>query len=201
MFALAEAMRVEYRAIIDAGFLLQVDDAWLAALWDRIGVTMGLEAYRDYCALRIEALNHALGASRLRRSATTCVRGSWHGPHLHDIPLADIVDTLLSVNAQTYLFEAANVRHEHEYVVWKSVKLPDDKILAPGVVSHATTLIEHPELVAERIKRFAHIVGRDRVIASTDCGLGLRCHPQIAWAKLTALSHGAALASQSLWAD
>lgn len=104
--------------------------------------------------------------------------GSWHGPHSHDLPLKDIVGTLLSVNAQAYLFEAANVRHEHEYVVWKPVKLPENKILAPGVVSHATTLIEHPELVAERIQRFARIVGRDRVVASTDRGLGLRCHPK-----------------------
>ena len=199
VFALAEAMRVEYRAITDAGFLLQVDDAWLAALWDRIGVTMGLEAYKRYCALRIEALNHALRGIPPEMVRYHLCWGSWHGPHAHDIPLRDIVDTLLSVNAQTYLFEAANVRHEHEYVVWKSVKLPDDKILAPGVVSHATTLIEHPELVAERIKRFANIVGRDRVIASTDCGLGLRCHPQIAWAKLAALSRGAELASHSLW--
>lgn len=199
VFALAEAMSVEYRAIADAGFLLQVDDAWLAALWDRIGVTMGLEAYKRYCALRVEALNHALRGISPEKVRYHLCWGSWHGPHAHDLPLRDIVDILLSVNAQTYLFEAANVRHEHEYVVWKSVKLPEDKILAPGVVSHATTLIEHPELVAERIKRFANIVGRDRVIASTDCGLGLRCHPQIAWAKLKALSRGAELASQSLW--
>jgi 5-methyltetrahydropteroyltriglutamate--homocysteine methyltransferase len=111
-----------------------------------------------------------------------------------------MVEILLAVNAQTYLFEAANVRHEHEYVLWNEVDLPDDKILAPGVVSHATTLIEHPQLVAERIQRFANIVGRERVVASTDCGLGLRCHPQIAWAKLKALSEGAQLASKALWA-
>jgi 5-methyltetrahydropteroyltriglutamate--homocysteine methyltransferase len=110
-----------------------------------------------------------------------------------------MVDILLSVNAQTYLFEAANVRHEHEYVIWESTQLPSDKMIAPGVVSHATTLIEHPELVSTRIQRFANLVGRERVIASTDCGLGLRCHPQIAWAKLQALSEGAALASKALW--
>ena len=199
VFALAEAMSVEYRAIVAAGFLLQVDDAWLAALWDRIGVKMGLDAYKRYCAMRVEALNHALKGIPPEMVRYHLCWGSWHGPHAHDIPMADIVDTLLSVNAQTYLFEAANVRHEHEYVVWKSVKLPSDKILAPGVVSHATTLIEHPQLVAERICRFADIVGRERVIASTDCGLGLRCHPQIAWAKLKSLSQGAALASQVLW--
>ena len=199
VFALAEAMSVEYRAIAAAGFLVQIDDAWLAALWDRIGIRMGLEAYRRYCALRVEALNHALHGIPPEQVRYHLCWGSWHGPHAHDIPMKDIVDTMLSVNAQTYLFEAANVRHEHEYVVWKSVRLPEDKILAPGVVSHATTLIEHPELVAERIRRFADIVGRERVIASTDCGLGLRCHPQIAWAKLRALAEGAALASKTLW--
>jgi 5-methyltetrahydropteroyltriglutamate--homocysteine methyltransferase len=199
VYALADAMAVEYRAIVDAGFLLQVDDAWLAALWDRIGIGMGVAGYQKYCALRVEALNHALKGIPQEKVRYHLCWGSWHGPHAYDIPLRDIAGTLLSVNAQTYLFEAANVRHEHEYVVWKSAKLPEEKILAPGVVSHATTLIEHPELVAERIKRFANIVGRERVIASTDCGLGLRCHPQIAWAKLKALSQGAELASRSLW--
>ncbi len=200
VFALADALSVEYEAIAAAGFLVQIDDAWLAALWDRIGIKMGLPDYKRYCALRVEALNHALRNIPSEQVRYHLCWGSWHGPHAHDIPLADIVDVLLSVKAQTYLFEAANVRHEHEYVVWKDVKLPDDKILAPGVVSHSTPLIEHPELVAARIRRFADIVGRERVIASTDCGLGLRCHPQIAWAKLAALSEGAALASESLWA-
>jgi 5-methyltetrahydropteroyltriglutamate--homocysteine methyltransferase len=199
LFGLAEAMRVEYRMIADAGLLLQVDDAWLAALWDRIGVKMGLEAYKRYCALRVEALNHALRGIPPEQVRYHLCWGSWHGPHSRDIPLADMVDTMLSVNAQTYLFEAANVRHEHEYVVWESTRLPDDKILAPGVVSHATALIEHPQLVSSRIQRFARLVGRERVIASTDCGLGLRCHPQIAWAKLQALSQGAALASKALY--
>ena len=199
VYALAEAMREEYQAIANAGFVVQVDDAWLAALWDRIGVKMGLAAYQRYCAMRVEALNHALRGIAPEQIRYHLCWGSWHGPHAHDIPMADIVGTMLSVNAQTYLFEAANVRHEHEYVIWKSVKLPDDKILAPGVVSHATALIEHPELVAERIRRFADIVGRDRVIAATDCGLGLRCHPQIAWAKLRSLAHGAELASRTLW--
>jgi 5-methyltetrahydropteroyltriglutamate--homocysteine methyltransferase len=199
VFALADAMSVEYHAIAAAGFLVQVDDAWLAALWDRIGIKMGLEAYRRYCALRVEALNHALRGIPAEQVRYHLCWGSWHGPHAHDLPMADMAETMLSVNAQTYLFEAANVRHEHEYVVWKSVKLPADKILAPGVVSHATTLIEHPELVADRIRRFADIVGRERVVASTDCGLGLRCHPQIAWAKLRTLVRGAELASKALW--
>ena len=199
LFALADAMRVEYQMIARSGLLLQVDDAWLAALWDRIGVKMGLEGYKRYCAVRVEALNHALKGIPPEQVRYHLCWGSWHGPHSRDIPMADMVDTLLSINAQTYLFEAANVRHEHEYVVWGRTKLPDDKILAPGVVSHATTLIEHPELVSARIQRFANLVGKERVIASTDCGLGLRCHPQIAWAKLKALSEGAALASKELW--
>jgi 5-methyltetrahydropteroyltriglutamate--homocysteine methyltransferase len=199
LFALADAMRVEYQMIAKSGLLLQVDDAWLAALWDRIGVKMGLEAYKRYCAVRVEALNHALEGIPPEQVRYHLCWGSWHGPHSKDIPMADMVDTLLSINAQTYLFEAANVRHEHEYVVWGRTKLPDNKILAPGVVSHATTLIEHPDLVSARIQRFANLVGRERVVASTDCGLGLRCHPQIAWAKLKALSEGAALASKELW--
>jgi 5-methyltetrahydropteroyltriglutamate--homocysteine methyltransferase len=198
VFALAEALRVEYEMIAAAGFQLQVDDAWLAALWDRIGIPMGLDAYKRYCMLRVEALNNALRNIPQEQVRYHLCWGSWHGPHSHDIPLSDIVDVLLSVNAQTYLFEAANVRHEHEYTLWRSVTLPEGKILAPGVVSHATTLIEHPELVSERIQRFAKIVGPDNVIASTDCGLGLRCHEQIAWAKLKALTQGAALASQAL---
>jgi 5-methyltetrahydropteroyltriglutamate--homocysteine methyltransferase len=199
LFALADAMAVEYQMIAKSGLLLQVDDAWLAALWDRIGVKMGLDGYKRYCAVRVEALNHALKGIPPEQVRYHLCWGSWHGPHSRDIPLADMVDILLSVNAQTYLFEAANVRHEHEYVIWERTKLPEDKILAPGVVSHATTLIEHPELVSARIQRFANLVGRERVMASTDCGLGLRCHPQIAWAKLKALSQGAALASKELW--
>ena len=199
VLALAEAMRVEYEAIVAAGFQLQVDDAWLPALWDRIGIQMGLEGYHRYCRMRIEALNTALRNIPADRVRYHMCWGSWHGPHAHDIPLQDIVELLLEVKAQTYLIEAANARHEHEFAVWKTVKLPDDKLLAPGVVTHSTPLIEHPELVALRIRRFAEVVGRERVIASTDCGLGLRCHPQIAWAKLKALSQGAALASRALW--
>lgn len=198
LFALADALSVEYEAIARAGLILQVDDAWLAALWDRIGLDMGLEGYKRWCMVRVEALNHAL-----RRVPEEQVRyhmcwGSWHGPHAHDIPLPDMVEVLLAIKAQTYLIEAANVRHEHEAAVWERVKLPEGKILAPGVVSHSTKLIEHPELVSARIQRFAGMVGRENVIASTDCGLGLRCHPQIAWAKLRALSDGAELATRAL---
>jgi 5-methyltetrahydropteroyltriglutamate--homocysteine methyltransferase len=199
VFAIAEAMRVEYETIANAGLLVQVDDAWLAALWDRIGIPMGLEGYRKYCRMRIEALNHALRNIPEEQVRYHLCWGSWHGPHAHDIELKEVVDLLLTVKAQTYLIEAANARHEHEFAVWKTVKLPSHKLLAPGVVSHATPLIEHPELVAMRIERFAGVVGRERVIASTDCGVGLRCHPQIAWAKLKSLSEGAALASRRLW--
>jgi 5-methyltetrahydropteroyltriglutamate--homocysteine methyltransferase len=198
VYAIAEALRVEYEMIVNAGFTLQVDDAWLAALWDRIGIPMGLEAYKRYCMMRVEALNHALRNIPPEKVRYHLCWGSWHGPHQYDIPLAEMVDLLLAIKAQTYLFEAANVRHEHEYRIWESVKLPDGKILAPGVVSHATTLIEHPDLVSERIQRFARLVGAQNVIASTDCGLGLRCHPQIAWAKLSALAEGARHATRSL---
>ena len=198
VFALADALRVEYEAIVNAGFLLQVDDAWMVALWDRIGIEMGLAAFKKYCMVRIEALNHAL-----RNIAEESIRyhlcwGSWHGPHAYDIPLADIVDVMLAVKAKFYSFEAANVRHEHEYHVWERATLPPGKVLLPGVVTHSTDLIEHPELVSERIQRFARLVGPDRVIASTDCGFGGRTHPQIAWSKLRSLCEGAALASMAL---
>jgi 5-methyltetrahydropteroyltriglutamate--homocysteine methyltransferase len=196
--ALAEALRVEYEAIAKAGLLVQIDDAWLPALWDRIGIPMGLPTYKRYCMLRVEALNHALRNVPEDQVRYHLCWGSWHGPHKHDVPLADLVDVMLAVKAQSYLFEAANARHEHEYTLWERVELPAGKILAPGVVTHATTIVEHPELVSQRIQRFARLVGRENVIASTDCGLGLRCHPQIAWAKLEALAEGAALASESL---
>jgi 5-methyltetrahydropteroyltriglutamate--homocysteine methyltransferase len=196
--ALAEALRVEYEAIAQAGLLVQIDDAWLPALWDRIGIKMGLPAYKRYCMLRVEALNHALRNVPEEQVRYHVCWGSWHGPHKHDIPLADLVDVMLAVKARAFLFEAANARHEHEYTLWERVELPAGKILAPGVVTHATTIVEHPELVSQRIQRFAGLVGRENVIASTDCGLGLRCHPQIAWAKLEALAEGAALASKAL---
>src|SRR5262247_2400983 len=194
VFAIAEALRTEYRAIVDAGFILQIDDPGLGETWDMMIPEPPLEEYRRLQARNIDALNHALAGIPEDRVRYHLCWGSWHGPHLYDIPMQDIVDVMLAVNAQTYLFEAANARHEHEYTVWSEVKLPDGKILAPGVVTHSTPLIEHPELVSQRIQRFAKAVGQENVIASTDCGLGLRCHPQIAWAKLKALADGAALA-------
>lgn len=198
VFALAEALRVEYEAITNAGFTLQVDDAWLLALWDRIGIGMGLERYKQYIGLRVDALNHAL-----RNIPEAMIRyhlcwGSWHGPHAYDIAMKDIVDVMLRVKASTYLFEAANPRHEHEYLVWADTKLPEGKTIAPGCVTHSTDIVEHPELVAQRIERFARLVGAERVIAGADCGFGGRCHEQIAWAKLDALCRGAEIASRRL---
>jgi 5-methyltetrahydropteroyltriglutamate--homocysteine methyltransferase len=198
VFALAEAMRAEYEAIVAAGFILQIDDAWLPALWDRIGIEMGLDAFRRYCEVRIEALNHALRGLPEERIRYHLCWGSWHGPHAFDIELEKLVDLMLRVRAQGYLIEAANARHEHEYALWEHVKLPDGKILIPGMISHATDGIEHPELVAQRIRRFARLVGAENVIAGADCGFGGRTHPQIAWAKLQALTQGARLASRGL---
>jgi 5-methyltetrahydropteroyltriglutamate--homocysteine methyltransferase len=198
ILALAEAMRSEYQAIVAAGFILQIDDAWLPALWDRIGIEMGLDAFRKRCMLRVEALNHALRNIDESRIRYHLCWGSWHGPHAFDLEMRHLVDIMLAVKAQAYLFEAGNVRHEHEYVVWDAAKLPPGKILVPGVVSHATDVIEHPELVAQRIVRFAERVGRENVMAGTDCGFGGRTHPQIAWAKLGALVEGAAIASRAL---
>jgi 5-methyltetrahydropteroyltriglutamate--homocysteine methyltransferase len=199
VFAFAEAMRSEYEAIAAAGFLVQVDDAWLVALWDRIGIAMGLDAFRKRSLMRVEALNHALRNIPEDRIRYHLCWGSWHGPHAFDIPLADVVDIMLRVKAQAYLIEAANARHEHEYIVWENVRLPDGKILIPGMVTHSTDVIEHPTLVAQRIARFANVVGKENVIAGADCGFGDRSHPQIAWAKLAALVEGARLASEMLW--
>ena len=199
IFACAEAMREEYRAILDAGLVLQLDDPALAENWDMINPEPSVEEYRKLAMVRVEALNHALRGFPRERIRFHLCWGSWHGPHVTDIPLRDIVDVMLAVNCRAYSFEAGNVRHEHEWKVWREVKLPDDRILIPGVVSHATNVVEHPELVADRIVRFAQVVGRERVIAGTDCGLGGRVHPDIAWAKLAALAEGAARASRQLF--
>jgi 5-methyltetrahydropteroyltriglutamate--homocysteine methyltransferase len=198
VFALAEAMRIEYEAIAAAGLILQIDDAWLPALWDRIGMAMGLAAFRARCAMRIEALNHALRNIPGDRVRYHLCWGSWHGPHAFDLELAQIVDIVLKVKAQAFLIEGANARHEHEVAVWDQVELPAGKILIPGVVTHSTDVVEHPELVSQRLQRYAHRVGRENLIAGTDCGFGGRSHPQIAWAKLRALVEGAALASKAL---
>ena len=199
MFAVGEAMREEYKAIVDAGLILQLDDPAIAENWDMINPEPPVEGYKKFSMVRIEALNHALRGLPEDRIRFHLCWGSWHGPHTTDIPMRDIVDVMLAVKCQAYSFEAGNVRHEHEWTVWEDVTLPDGKIILPGVVSHATNVVEHPELVAQRILRFTKSVGRERVIAATDCGLGGRVHPMIAWAKLEALAQGAALASRQLW--
>jgi len=199
-WALAEAIREEYKAIVDAGFILQIDDPALVDIWDWwFSLNGDMAGYRKWTAFQVEAVNHALQGIPAERVRFHICWGSWHGPHSGDVPLKDVVDLLLKINAQAYSVEAGNVRHEHEWKLWRDTKLPDGKLLIPGVVSHATNLIEHPEVVADRIARFAKVVGRENVIAGTDCGLGGRVHPQIAWAKLAALSAGAQLASKELW--
>jgi len=200
-WALAEAIREEYRAIVDAGFLLQVDDPALIDLYDWwYSATDDLTGYRNWAQFQIEALNHALKGIPEDRVRFHICWGSWHGPHSSDLELKDVADLLMKVNAQAYSIEAANVRHAHEWKVWRDVvKLPPGKILIPGVVSHATNLLEHPELIADRIVQYAGVVGRENVIAGTDCGLGGRIHPQLVWAKLQALAEGAALATKHLW--
>ena len=199
LYACAEAMREEYKAIVEAGIVLQLDDPAVAENWDMINPEPSVEDYQKFSRVRVDALNHAIRGLPKDRIRFHLCWGSWHGPHVTDIAMRDIVEVMLAVDVQAYSFEAGNVRHEHEWKVWQEVKLPDDKLILPGVVSHATNVVEHPELVAERIMRFANLVGRERVIASTDCGLGGRIHPQIAWAKLEALARGAALASKQLW--
>jgi 5-methyltetrahydropteroyltriglutamate--homocysteine methyltransferase len=199
IFACAEALREEYRAIIDAGLILQIDDPSIAENWDQINPEPSVEDYQKFSMIRVEAINHAIAGLPKDRIRFHLCWGSWHGPHTTDIPMRDIVDVMLAIDCQAYSFEAGNVRHEHEWTVWEQVKLPEGKLLLPGVVSHATNVVEHPELVAQRIVRFANLVGRENVIASTDCGLGGRVHPQIAWAKLESLARGAELATQQLW--
>jgi len=199
VFAAADAMREEYKAIVDAGIILQIDDPSLPDNWDMINPEPPLAEFKKFERVRIDALNHALRGLPADRIRFHICWGSWHGPHTTDIPLSDIVDLVLRVNAGAYSVEAGNPRHEHEWRVWKDVKLPDGKLLIPGVVSHATNIVEHPRVVADRIICYANVVGRENVIAGTDCGFGGRIHPQIAWAKLQALADGAKLASSELW--
>src|ERR1700730_2503740 len=200
-WALAEAIREEYHAIVDAGFILQIDDPALVDIYDWwFSMTDDIPGYRKWAAFQVEALNHALEGIPEDRVRFHICWGSWHGPHKGDVELKDVVDLLLKVMAQGYSVEAGNVRHEHEWKIWQNTKLPDGKLVIPGVVSHATNVLEHPELVANGIVRFAQEGGRENVIASTDCGLGGRVHSQIAWAKLGALAEGARLATKQLWA-
>ncbi len=199
VFASAEAMKSEYEAIVEGGLILQIDDPSLPDNWDMINPEPPLEEFKKFAMVRVEALNHALRDLPEDRIRYHICWGSWHGPHTTDIPLHDIIDVLLSVNAGAYSVEAGNVRHEHEWRVWRDGTLPEGKLLIPGVVSHATNVVEHPQVVADRIVKYAGVVGRENVIAGTDCGLGGRIHPQIAWAKLEALVEGADIATLELW--
>jgi len=202
--AIAEAMRVEYKTIVDAGLLVQLDDARAAVSYDRMVPPKTLEEYRAWLARQVEIINHAIeGLPREKIRYHVCW-GSWPGPHSSDVPFRDIADLVLQVRAGGYSIELANPRHEHEWRAWEHLKLPPETVLIPGVISHATNIVEHPELVAERIVRLARLVGRENVIASTDCGFAqvtyfARVHPQIMWAKLEALVEGARLASKELW--
>jgi len=203
IYAIAEALRHEYRAIHAAGLLVQVDDAVLANMYDHL-VQQSPAKYREWANLRVEALNHALEGIPEDRVRYHVCFGSWHIPHTADAPLENIVDLVLKVRAQAYSIEAANVRHEHEWRVWERTKLPAGKILIPGVVTHHTTTVEHPQLVADRIVRYAKLVGRENVIAGTDCGFAQgeayqRVHPTVMWAKFESLAEGARLASRMLW--
>jgi 5-methyltetrahydropteroyltriglutamate--homocysteine methyltransferase len=203
VFAIAEAMRVEYKAIVDAGFLLQVDDPFLVTYY----ITkpdMSIAEVRKWAELRVEALNHALeGIPAEKVRFHTCYSINM-GPRVHDMQLKDVVDIILKVNAGAYTFEAANPRHEHEWEEWRSAKTPDDKVLIPGVITQSTVLVEHPELVAQRLCRFADVVGREHVIAGADCGFASfagsnEVHPSIVWAKFNSLVEGARIASKRLW--
>ena len=198
IWAMADVFREEYLAIAEAGFIIQIDDPSIAENWDQINPAPTFEEYRKFTRPRIEALNYALrGIDPQQVRFHTCW-GSWHGPHVTDLPFEEIVDDVLSINAAGITFEAANVRHEHEWRIWEDTKLPDGKYIIPGIVSHSTNIVEHPQLVADRIERFARLVGPENVVASTDCGLGGRVHPEIAWAKLESLAQGAEIASKRL---
>jgi len=205
VFALANALRTEYRAIVDAGLFLQVDDAVLVHEYDTILSRGGSVAdYRRWAQVRIDALKHALEGIPEDRVRYHVCWGSWHGPHVYDPPLSEVVEFVLQVPARYYAIEQANARHEHEWRLWESVKLPEGKVLVPGVVTHHTNVVEHPELVAQRLTRLARIVGRENVMGGTDCGFAqaaylCRVHPSIQWAKLRALAEGAALATRELW--
>jgi 5-methyltetrahydropteroyltriglutamate--homocysteine methyltransferase len=205
LFALADAMHEEYKAIADAGFLIQLD----LGLPARNQVLPGNahpspEDLRRASMMQVEAYNHALRGIPQDRVRYHLCWGSMNTPHTSDIPLREFIDIILAINAGTYVIEAANPRHEHEWTVWKDVKLPQDKVLAPGVVSHQTNVVEHPELIAMRLQNYASVVGRERVIASSDCGFSqgwntIRVHPEVQWAKLKSMAEGAAIASKALW--
>jgi len=204
LFKLAEALREEYKSIIDAGLMVQIDDAFLPYMYDVAFGAEDLAGYRKWAAVRIAALNHAIEGLPAERIRYHICWGSFNTPHVTDVPLKDIVDLVLEVKAGAYCIEMGNPRHEHEWRVWEKVKLPPGKKLIPGVISHSTNVVEHPELVAERLTRIAKLVGRENLMGGTDCGFAQspyvrRVHPSIMWAKLEALAEGARLASRELW--
>ena len=199
VYAIADAMSHEYKLIVNSGFLLQIDDPDLADGW-QMYPDMTVAEYRKYASLRVDALNHALRDIPEDKIRLHICWGSNHGPHKNDIPFADIIDVFLRGRAGCYSFEFANPRHEHEWRVWQDMKLPAGKTIMPGVVGHATDIIEHPRLVADRLILFAKLVGKENVIAGTDCGLSARLsHPELTWAKLEALVEGARIATKELW--
>jgi 5-methyltetrahydropteroyltriglutamate--homocysteine methyltransferase len=199
MMAVAEAVREEYRAITDAGLIVQIDEPEFCTSW-MFYPDWDVAQYRKYLGFCVDVINHALERIPEEQVRFHTCWGSGHRPHVNDIELKYIADLLIQIKAQQYSIEAANVRHEHEYHVWEDVKLPEGKILMPGVIAHATDLVEHPELVAERLMRYARLVGRENVVAGTDCGIGSRVgHEEIVWAKLATMAEGARLASQKLW--
>jgi 5-methyltetrahydropteroyltriglutamate--homocysteine methyltransferase len=202
--ALADALKEEYRAIVDAGFILQLDDAFLAHEYDRLLGEMSPREVHKYAERCVDLTNYALEGIPEDKVRYHVCWGSWNAPHTQDVPLKTLADLILKIRAQAYSIEGANPRHEHEWMVWKDVKLPDGKILIPGVITHSTNVVEHPELVAWRLKNFASVIGRENVIASSDCGFSqsyniVRCHPSVQWAKLESLAEGARLASKELW--
>jgi 5-methyltetrahydropteroyltriglutamate--homocysteine methyltransferase len=199
LFAVAEALHEEYKAITDAGLIVHLDDPDLADGW-QIYPDMTVDEYRKYATLRVEAWNHALKGIPEEQVILHVCWGSGHHPHVSDLPLSTLIDLFFRVNAQGISIEAANPRHEWEWTVFEDVKLPEGKVLIPGVIGHASDIVEHPELVAQRLVRYAKLVGRENVIAGTDCGIGSRVgHAEVAWAKLAAMSEGARIASKKLW--
>jgi 5-methyltetrahydropteroyltriglutamate--homocysteine methyltransferase len=199
VFAIADAMNEEYRAIVEAGFLLQIDDPDLPDGWNCLP-DITVPEYRKYATVRVDALNHALHGIPHEKVRLHVCWGSFHGPHYDDIPLRDIVDLIFRVNAGSYSIEASNPCHEHEWNVFEAVKLPEGATLVPGVVGHCSDFIEHPDLIAERLVRYARLAGRENVLAGTDCGLGTRVgHPSICWAKFEAMAEGARRATKILW--
>jgi 5-methyltetrahydropteroyltriglutamate--homocysteine methyltransferase len=199
VFAIADVMHDEYKAIVDAGLVLQIDDPDLPDGWNCLPA-MTVPEYRKYAAMRVDALNHALRGIAKEKVRLHVCWGSFHGPHHDDIPLKDIVDLILRVNAGSFSIEASNPCHEHEWRVFEEVKLPQGATLVPGVIGHCTDFIEHPDLVAERLVRYAKLVGRENVLAGTDCGIGTRVgHASICWAKFEAMAEGARRATKILW--